>query len=96
MIINIDHKYMHAKTQLVSCLYYMYCITMEGLSCMQFVCRRDPQTFSCEGEVNFPFSDGGRDQFVTKKCDDCRGVKTYNVIVFRKTQHNQASWKLPG
>jgi len=42
--------------------------------------RRGPQTFSCEGHITFPFSDGGRGQFVTEKVwrsQECLNVKTY-------------------
>jgi len=43
---------------------------------------RDHQTFSCEGHLNFFFSDGGRGQFVTEKVWLWQGCLNVNIYCF--------------
>jgi len=43
---------------------------------------RGPQTCSCEGHITFPFSDGGRGQFVTEKMWRSQGCLNVNIYCF--------------
>ena len=49
---------------------------------------RGPQTFSCEGHITFPFSDGGPVSVCNRKSVTIVG-ELKKCIVFQKATHNQ-------